>query len=427
MAQHSNKKLEAASVRRERARKVRILRTFALVVLVAAAFALGFGIRGNQALMDSLGFPSAMGEKDQNPGATVTGSTYDSLSARVAEVEGILENESLDTYDLNAATTDVLDSFVAATEDPYLRYYDAARYDAYVKEGATGSYAGIGVLFAEYNGQAYAADVFEGSVAAAAGVREGDFVVAIDGDRSQEWTTTEVVNAVSREAGETVVVSWRRPASLEAQGGETFTTTLTCSEYRVPNVETELIGQVGYISLKQITQNSSSLVSQAVADLASQGAAAYVLDIRDCPGGYLTQAVDIASLFVKSGVIVQIQTKDALSTKTASGAVATDLPLVVLVNGNTAAAAEVLAAALQDSQRAQLVGTSTLGKGSVQVVTELSFGGALRYTAALYKSPLGRDINNAGVSPDVSVEADGSDAGNQKSLAVELAQSLVQD
>lgn len=414
-------------MRRERARKVRILRTFALVVLVAAAFALGFGIRSNQALMDSLGFPSAMGEKDQNPGATVTGSTYDSLSARVAEVEGILENESLDTYDLNAATTDVLDSFVAATEDPYLRYYDAARYDAYVKEGATGSYAGIGVLFAEYNGQAYAADVFEGSVAAAAGVREGDFVVAIDGDRSQEWTTTEVVNAVSREAGETVVVSWRRPTSLEAQGGEAFTTTLTCSEYRVPNVETELDGQVGFISLKQITQNSSSLVSQAVADLASQGAAAYVLDIRDCPGGYLTQAVDIASLFVKSGVIVQIQTKDALSTKTASGAVATDLPLVVLVNGNTAAAAEVLAAALQDSQRAQLVGTSTLGKGSVQVVTELSFGGALRYTAALYKSPLGRDINNAGVSPDVSVEADGSDAGNQKSLAVELAQSLVQD
>lgn len=427
MAQHSNTKREAANVRRERARKVRLLRAFACVVAIAAAFALGFGVRGNQALMAQLGFSSLVAEEGQNPGTTVTGNTYDSLSARVAEVEGILENDSLDTYSLDTATTEVLDSFVEVTEDPYLRYYDAARYDAYVKEGASsGSYAGIGVLFAEYNGQAYAADVFEGSSAAAAGVREGDFVVAIDGDRSQAWTATEVTNALSREEGETVVITWRRPASLEAEGGENFSTTLTCSRYTARNVTSQLVGEVGYISLKQITQNSSELVSQAVEDLAGQGALSFVLDIRDCPGGYLTQAVDIASLFVKSGVIVQIQTKDALSTKTASGAVATDAPLVVLVNGNTAAAAEVLAAALQDSQRAQLVGTTTLGKGSVQVVKELSFGGALRYTAALYKSPLGRDLNGAGVSPDVLVDDGGSGEDNQKSLAVEVAQSLVQ-
>lgn len=427
MAQHSNTKREAANVRRERARKVRLLRTFACIVAVAAAFALGFGIRGNQALMAQLGFSSLVAEEAQNPGSTVTGNTFDSLSARVAEVEGILENDSLDEYSLDAATAELLDSFVAVTEDPYLRYYDASRYDAYVKEGASsGSYAGIGVLFAEYNGQAYAADVFEGSSAAAAGVREGDFVVAVDGDSSQAWTTTEVTNALSRDEGETVLVTWRRPTSLEAEGGETFTTSLMCSSYTVRNVTSRLEEQVGYISLKQITQNSSELVSQAVADLASQGAAAYVLDIRDCPGGYLTQAVDIASLFMKSGVVVQIQTKEGLSTKTSSGVTVTDAPLVVLVNGNTAAAAEVLAAALQDSQRAQLVGTTTLGKGSVQVVKELSFGGALRYTAALYKSPLGRDLNGAGVSPDVLVDADESGSDNQKSVAVEVAQSLVQ-
>ena len=108
--------------------------------------------------------------------------------------------------------------------------------------------------------------------------------------------------------------------------------------------------------------------------------------------------------------------------------VATDKPLVVLVNENTAAAAEVLAAALQENQRATLVGASTLGKGSVQVVRDLSFGGALRYTAAYYLTPQGRTINDVGVTPDVSVGL-GGEAGsdNQRSLALETAQSLARE
>lgn len=425
MAKHGDTGREAASVRRERARKVRLVRAFSLVVIVAAAFAVGFVLRGDQQLMTSLGFPTLASEEEQNPGTTVTGNTYDSISARVAEIEGILASDSLDSYDLDTATTNVLESFVTSTEDPYLRYFDPQRYAAYVKESSSStSYAGIGVLFAEYNGKAYAVDVFSGSVAEAAGVQEGDFVVAIDGDRSQAWTTTEVTNALSRDEGSTVVITWRRPASLEAEGGDEFTTTLSCARYAVQNVESELSGSVGYISLKQLTQDSSEHVSQAIESLSEQGALAFVLDIRDCPGGYLTQAVDVASLFIKSGVVVQIQTKDAVSTKQATGNVATDQPLVVLVNGNTSAAAEVLAAALQDSQRAQLVGTTTLGKGSVQVVHELSFGGALRYTAAYYKSPLGHDIDGVGVSPDIVVEADSADT--QRTLAMEAAQSLVQ-
>ena len=174
---------------------------------------------------------------------------------------------------------------------------------------------------------------------------------------------------------------------------------------------------MGYMKVRQLTQTSADLVKQALADLGSQGALSFVLDIRDNPGGYLTQAVDMASLFVKSGSIVQIETKDGKSVKSATGNVATDKPLVVLVNENTAAAAEVLAAALQENQRATLVGASTLGKGSVQVVRDLSFGGALRYTAACYLTPQGRTINDVGVTPDVSVGL-GGEAGsdNQRSL-----------
>ncbi len=193
------------------------------------------------------------------------------------------------------------------------------------------------------------------------------------------------------------------------------------------NVVTELSGSVGYIQLKQVTQNASSLVSSAISDLESQGALSFVLDIRDNPGGFLTQSVDVASLFVKSGTVVKIQTKEAEeTTKNANGTIATDKPLVVLVNGNTAASAEVLAAALKDNQRATLVGSTTLGKGSVQVTRDLSFGGALRYTAAYYKSPLGHNIDQVGVVPDIAVGlSEGVD--NQKALAIETAQSLVRE
>lgn len=422
-AKHSDSKQIAASAQKARARNLRLLKVFSAIIVVCAAFAAGFLVRGESPLLDSLGFSSLVVDVDRNPGSTTSSDTYDSLGARVEEVEGILISDSLDSYDLGMATSNVLDAFSDTTQDPYLRYYDSSRYAALLQD-SSGTYAGVGVLFSEYNGRAYAVDVFEGSAAQVADVRQGDFVVAIDGDREHDWTTSEVVSALKRDEGESVVITWRRAETLDDEGGEEFTTTLVCSDYQAKNVETELSGNVGYIRLKQITQNSASLVKAAVSELESQGAASFVLDVRDNPGGYLTQSVDIASLFVKSGTLVKIQTREAEdSTKTATGAVATDKPLVVLVNGNTAAAAEVLVAALQDNQRATLVGQTTLGKGSVQVTRELSFGGALRYTAAYYKSPLGHDINGVGVTPDVTVAlSEGID--NQKELAIETAQSL---
>lgn len=406
-------------------RNARLLKVFVVFISVCLAFALGFLIRGSEPILERLGFTSLITDVDQNPGATVSGSTYDSLSARVAEVEGIVATESLDTYDLDATTTSVLDTFTAATEDSFFRYYNPARYAAYVQESA-GKYGGIGTLFSEYEGNAYVIDVFEQSTAEAAGVEEGDFVIAIDGDRSQTWTATEVINALSRDEGEEVIITWRRPASLEAQGGEEFTTTLVCSAYTTPNLAAEVIDGVGYISVKQLTQNSADLVGNAIKDLTSQGADAFVLDLRDCPGGYLTQAVDIASLFIKSGVIVEIETKEGKSARSASGKIATESPLVVIVNDRTMAAAEVLASALQDNQRATIVGATTMGKGSVQVTKSLSFGGALRYTAAYYKTPLGRDIQGSGVTPNIAVTSNpATDLDDQKEFALDTARSLI--
>lgn len=420
-AQRDKKKAQLDS--RDRQRNRRMARAMGLLIALVVAFSAGFFVRSQPAFVASLGFP--VGEEGSaTPTTTSLKTTYDSISQRVAEVEDMMTAGSMDSYDVQQATDNILDALMKSTGDPYAQYFNAERYAAYLGDTGDASYAGIGVLFAEYNGRAYVADVFEGSEAEAKGVVQGDFVQAIDGD-GKSWTMTEVVNALTRDEGEEVVVTWMHPTSLDAETGDEFTTTLTCKSYAEENVTTALSNDVGYIRLHQITQNAADLVRSAVNDLSSRGATAFVLDIRDNPGGYLTQAVDIAGMFVKSGVLVEIETVDGVTTKTASGTTATDAPVVLLVNEYTSAAAEVLAAALQDNQRATVVGQTTMGKGSVQVMRELSFGGAVRYTAAYYHSPLGHDINDVGVIPSVMVGSDSeAEVDTQRLVAIDTAHSL---
>ena len=403
----------AARTQKIRARNSRLIQIFVVVILACAMFAAGFLVRDHPYFLQRLGFPDtvtglATNIADQND----TKDAYSSLSVRVAEVE---------------VTVKTLEAFAGATYDPYLRYYTAERYRELLNQVGEG-YAGIGVLFSEYNGMAYVVDVFDGSEAQLAGIQEGDFVESINGDNSQSWSRAEVAAKLSQSKGSTVVITWRRPESLEADGGETFTTTLMCAEYDQANVDTEYDAdrRVGYIKVRQFTQNSASLVQTAITELTAQGAGAFVLDVRDNPGGYLSQAVDMASLFMSSGTVVEIHTVDGIITKNASSQTATALPLVVITNKNSAAGAEILAAALKESQRATVIGTTTMGKGSVQTISVLSFGGALRYTAAYYKTPEGRDIDRVGVAPDVTVEmTDEGDA--QKDYAIGVATSLVRE
>ena len=397
------------------------------LLCVSLAFGLGFLARGSEELLARFGFDISNASEKANPGMTVSGSTYDSLSARLAEVQGVLSTDSLDAYDLDDATAKVLSAMTDAVADPYVRYYDPVYYAAYLKD-VSGSYADTGILFGEYRDKAYAVDVFPGSEAEAKGVQPGDFVVAIDGDRGNNgsWTQAETVKATSREEDASVVMTWRRPATLDADGGNEFTVTLTCAPTQQPNVSTKMEGNVGYIKLVQLTQNARDMVAAAIDELTGQGAESLVLDLRDNPGGYLTQAVEVSSLFIRSGVIVGIQTKEGMATRNATGEASCELPLVVLVNESTSGSAEVIAGALQDNKRATVLGRKTMGKGSVQSITELSWGGALRYTSAFYKTPLGYDINEVGIQPDVDVAMPVDAAEDtQLTLALEAARAFV--
>ena len=405
-----------------------LLRVFLAVILVAVSFVGGFALRSQTELVASWGIPVSDGEREALAAAAAS-NTFESVSARVGDVEDILSTYSMDEIDLTSATYSMLDDLMKSTGDPYATYYNPDLYNTYIKETTERSYAGIGVVFADYNGRAYVSDVFEGSEAEAKGVQQGDFLTSIDSEDVSAWSMTEVVNALAKDEGATVSVTWMRPASLDAQTGEQFTTTLTCKVYEEANLTTALSDGVGVVKVRQISSNAAELVDQATKSLVEQGAGAIVLDLRDNAGGYLTQAVDIASLFVNSGVLVQIQGNDGpATTKSAAGdAPYKDVPLVVVVNRYTAAAAEVLAASLQDNERADVVGETSMGKGSVQVVRELDFGGAVRYTAAYYLTPQGEPIDNVGIAPQVGVvNGEGEDgADSQLATGIDIARSLI--
>ncbi len=417
-----NKQVNASL--REHAKNRKIMRIFAFFLCLLFAFVVGFAVRSSSFVMAALGMSSDGGASSQSSQAQQK-TTYDSISARVSEAEDLIKANSMDEINLNDATISMLTDLLESTGDPYATYFNQDRYESYIKETAGKGYSGVGVLFGDYDGRAYAIDVLEGSEAQARGVSKGDFVEAIDGDSSHGWSASEVIGALAREDGENVVITWMRPISVDATRGTEFTTTLECKKYDAENVTAELDEDVGYIKLRQITSNSCDLVKNAITSLVSEGAEALVLDIRDNPGGYLTQSLDIANLFVPSGVLVGIETNEGTNTRTANGTTITNLPLVVLMNGYTSAAAEVLVAALQDNQVATTVGQKTMGKGSVQVIRELTFGGAIRYTAAYYLTPLGHQINGVGISPDISVS--GTDEGDtQKLVAIDSARSLIQ-
>lgn len=401
-------------------RNASIVKFLGACIFVCLVFNAGFMARGNTVVLNALGLTSLETESQVNPGATVSGSTYDSLSARVAEVEGILSQDSMDSSDLNQATSKVLSAYAETTDDTFLRYYDDKSYQSYLASTKNPE-AGIGILFGENDGTCFVSDVFEGSSAAAAGIQPGDCVESIDGDARSSWTTPDVLNALSRSDGQSVYVTWRRPSTVSGKADTTFATNLTFSSSTKDNVTYEVDGQVGVVSVTQIAADSASAVSDAINTASAQGAQAFVLDLRDVPGGYLTQAVDIASLFIQSGTVVQIQTQEGTTARSADGKSITSAPLVVLTNERTAGCAEVLAAALQDTDRATLVGTKTQGKGSVQIMQPLSFGGALRYTAAYYLTPKGGKINGNGVTPDVET----SNADTQYTVALDVANSQI--
>jgi carboxyl-terminal processing protease len=291
--------------------------------------------------------------------------------------------------------------------DPYSAYLDGEEYDE-VKISSSGQYSGVGIEVSMEDEEVVVVAPFEGSPAAAAGIRSGDVIASIDGIPVNTTTLADTIGRMRGQEGTSVKIGILRERSAEP-----LQFTLKRSRVELRSVKTELLEPgMGYLRISQFSETTGDDVETALKDLRKRNGSALkglVLDLRNNPGGVLEAAVAVSDTFLNAGVIVTAKGRtpeskfemDATPGDALNGA-----PIVILVNGGSASAAEIVAGALKDNHRATLMGRTTFGKGSVQTVIPLAGNRAIKLTTSLYYTPSGISINHRGIAPDIELERD---------------------
>ncbi|MBD2461356.1 S41 family peptidase [Oscillatoria sp. FACHB-1407] len=288
-------------------------------------------------------------------------------------------------------------------EDPYTRFMDPEEFRSMQVE-TSGELTGVGIQLSqdEETKELVVVSPIEDSPAFAAGITARDVIVKIDGQSTDGMDVNQAVSLIRGPAGTEVTLTIKRGEEELEFRLQRARIELHPVRYSMQNSD---IGKIGYIRLTQFSANAADEMKAAIEDLEAQGATGYVLDLRANPGGLLYSSIDIARMWLDEGTIVSTVDRQGVSDRqAANGTALTNKPLVVLVDVGSASASEILSGALQDNDRATLVGTQTFGKGLVQSVRGLGDGSGLAVTVAKYLTPSGRDINHAGIAPDVVVE-----------------------
>nr|WP_283759053.1 carboxyl-terminal processing protease CtpA [Roseofilum casamattae] len=301
-------------------------------------------------------------------------------------------------------TYKAIDKMLKSLGDPFTRFLPPNQYQS-LQVSTSGELSGVGLQIAlePKTGVLMVIAPIAGSPAEAAGVQTGDRILTIDGRPTSKLTIEEAANRMRGSIGTLVMLT------LEQRDGTRRTVEILRDRITLNPIVTQLRSlssdpdapAVGYIRLTQFNAYATREMARAIANLEEQGAVAYILDLRNNPGGLLTAGIEVARQWIDRGTIVYVVNRQGvLESFEASGTALTDAPLVVLVNGGTASASEILAGALQDSDRAQLLGETTFGKGLIQSLFDLSDGSGLAVTIAKYETPDGRDINQRGIEPN---------------------------
>ncbi|NLX88311.1 MAG: S41 family peptidase [Syntrophomonadaceae bacterium] len=325
--------------------------------------------------------------------------------ATLFSVIGLIKTESLYQIDTARMLEGAGAGIVEALDDPYSRYLDKQTYqDLKVKLEA--KFGGIGVYVGQDNqGRIMIYSPIKGTPAYKEGIRHGDIIVRINGQSTMKMTSDEAVQLMRGDPGTKLELGVYRDSE-----GKELNFTIVREIINVPSVEDQILDEaagIGYISLNQFHAQSANEVATSVEKLINgDKVKGIILDLRYNGGGDFNTALDIAGIFLDGDTVVMAADNKGNQQvyKASSGKV--DIPLVVLVNQDSASAAEILAAALQDNRRAELVGVKTFGKGLVQTVFPLHDGGALKLTTQKYYTPNGRDINEVGITPDYEVQND---------------------
>ena len=322
------------------------------------------------------------------------------FTQKIKYLENMIDEEYLGEISTDKLEEGVYAGLIYGLGDVYSRYYTK---DEYEQESVTteGSYVGIGVAMQKYTaGGVQIVECYKGSTAEEAGIKVDDVITAINGEDITDTELQDVVSMIKDNEDKDVVLTVQR------KGEDTQEITVKVSNVELPSVFGEMLDEnTGYIQITEFKGVTVEQYEAVFADLKEQGMERLVVDLRDNPGGLLNVVCDILRDILPEGLIVYTEDKNGnRSEETCDGKNPLDMPLAVLVNGNSASASEIFAGAVKDYGIGTIVGTTTYGKGVVQSIRQLSDGSAVKLTIANYYTPKGNSINKTGIQPDVEVE-----------------------
>jgi len=348
------------------------------------------------------------------------------LTNSLSRMFNIMQDRALYPPSETTATAGALNGLLQSNGDRYARFLDGEEMQRY-DEGMQGHFGGIGVTLGEQDGTTFVLEVMEGTPAEAAGLQAGDYFYGVDDEFRDDWISADLSSRVRGEVGTDVFLTMVRPfpegempSSFEHHLGDPFEVTITRDIIESPVTSVEMFDDnVGYVRLFTFNLRATEQLSEDIEGLIADGATSLILDLRDNPGGDLNQAIAVTSLFIESGPVVQIEEAgipEPTILNVTGQTISEQLPLVVIVNGQSASASEIVSGAIQDHERGIVVGTNTFGKASVQ--TQIPFlDGAAFMTTAHYLTAKGRVIDDVGTPPDIEVDVSMADRAEHETDA----------
>ncbi len=338
---------------------------------------------------------------EKTGGSTKEALSRDSVKKKMGELADLIDQYYYEGVDTDAVAEGVYTGMLRGLGDPYSNYFTAEEYSSF-NENTTGIYYGIGVVL-QQNAETKAVTalhVYPGTPAEEAGVKDGDMIVKIDDTEVNGQELTELVTMIKGEEGTKVHLR------LAREGEKDYVETdVERRQIAVPTVQYQMLeGDVGFIQITEFSESTMEQFEEALASLQGEGMKSMIVDLRDNPGGVLQTVCEMLDKLLPKGLIVYTEDKYGSRSNYESDEACMDIPMAVLINGNSASASEIFAGAVKDYKYGTLIGTKTFGKGIVQTIIPLSDGSAVKVTMAKYFTPKGNYIHGVGIEPDIELE-----------------------